>query len=137
MSDENKAIARRFFDEVVSQGRLELIDEMVDADMIDHEAFPGIPQGREGVKEFVTMFRNAFDALQFSVEDMIAEGDRVAARVTISGTHNGQFLDLAPTGKQISINAIDILRFANGKAVEHWGVTDQMGMMQQLGAIPE
>ena len=83
------------------------------------------------------MFRGAFPDLEFVAEDMIAEGDKVAARITVRGTHKGPFLDIAPTGKQVSVNAIDIFRFANGKIVEHWGVMDQMSMMQQLGAIPQ
>ena len=137
MSEQNKVIVRRMYDEVVGQGKLDLIDELVDPDVVEHEEFPGIPPGREGVKEFFSMFRSAFPDLQFAVEDMVAEGDKVAARITIRGTHKGPFLDIAPTGKQITVDAIDIFRFASGKIVDHWGVTDQMIMMQQLGAIPQ
>ena len=137
MSEQNKVIVRRMYDEVVGQGKLDLIDELVDPDVVEHEEFPGISPGREGVKEFFSMFRNAFPDLQFAVEDMVAEGDKVAARITIRGTHKGPFLDIAPTGKQITVDAIDIFRFASGKIVDHWGVTDQMSMMQQLGAIPQ
>ena len=137
MSEQNKAIVRRMYDEVVGQGKLDLIDELVDPDVVEHEEFPGIPPGREGVKEFFSMFRSAFPDLQFAVEDMVAEGDKVAARITIRGTHKGPFLDIAPTGKQITVDAIDIFRFASGKIVDHWVVTDQMIMMQQLGAIPQ
>ena len=137
MSEQNKVIVRRMYDEVVGQGKLDLIDELVDPDVVEHEEFPGIPPGREGVKEFFSMFRSAFPDLQFAVEDMVAEGDKVAARITIRGTHKGPFLDIAPTGKQITVDAIDIFRFASGKIVDHWGVTDQMSMMQQLGAIPQ
>ena len=137
MSEQNKVIVRRMYDEVVGQGKLDLIDELVDPDVVEHEEFPGIPPGREGGKEFFSMFRSAFPDLQFAVEDMVAEGDKVAARITIRGTHKGPFLDIAPTGKQITVDAIDIFRFASGKIVDHWGVTDQMSMMQQLGAIPQ
>jgi steroid delta-isomerase-like uncharacterized protein len=138
MSEQNKAIARRFYDEVVSQDKLDLIDELVDPNVVEHEEFPGLSPGREGVKEFFAMFRSAFPDLQFTIEDMVAEGDKVAARVTVRGTHKGPFLDIAtPTGKQITVGVIDIFRFASGKIVDHWGVTDQMSMMQQLGAIPQ
>ena len=137
MSEQNKAIARRFYDEVVGQGKIELIDELVDPNVIEHDEFPGQAPGREGVKEVFVMFRTAFPDLQFTVEDMIAEGDKLVTRLTMRGTHRGQFQDLAPTGKQISVTGIDILRFADGKLIEHWGVMDQMTMMQQLGAIPE
>lgn len=136
MSEQNKALARRMYHEVFGQGKLDLIDELVDPNFVEHEELPGLSPGREGLKEFFAMFRNAFPDLQFAVEDMIAEGDKVAARFTISGTHRGQFLDMAPTGRQISVGGIEILRFSNGKVMEHWGMTDQMSMMQQLGAIP-
>ena len=124
MSEQNKAIARRFYDEVVGQGKIELIDELVDPNVIEHDEFPGQAPGREGVKEVFVMFRTAFPDLQFTVEDMIAEGDKLVTRLTMRGTHRGQFQDLAPTGKQISVTGIDILRFADGKLIEHWGVMD-------------
>ena len=137
MSEQNKAIVRRLYDEAVGQGKFDVIDELVDPNVVEHEEFPGSSPGREGVKELFAMFRGAFPDLEFVAEDMIAEGDKVAARITVRGTHKGPFLDIAPTGKQVSVSAIDIFRFANGKIVEHWGVMDQMSMMQQLGAIPQ
>lgn len=137
MSEEYKAVARRFYDDVLSQGNADVIDELVADDFVEHEAFPGLPNNREGVKGFVDMFRTAFPDMKATIDDLLVDGDKVVVRSTFSGTHKGSFMELAPTGKQMSVHAIDIVRFANGKVVEHWGVTDQMSMMQQLGAIPE
>ena len=137
MSEENKALCRRFYAEVMNQGNLGLVDELCSADFVDHEEFPGVPSGVEGVKQFVTIFRTAFPDLSFTMEDMIAEGDKVTIRGTIVGTHKGDFMGIAPTGKQVAVRTIDVVRIAGGKAVEHWGLTDQMTMMQQLGVMPE
>ena len=133
MSEQNKAIMRRIYDEVFSNGNLAVVDELVVKDVIEHEEGP---QGSEGLKQTVTMFRTAFPDLQFSVEDMIAEGDKVVSRITMRGTHKGEFMGIPATGKTITVQAIDIIRFANGKAVEHWGVTDSAAMMEQLGVAP-
>ncbi len=134
--EKNSAAMKRFYDEVVNKGTLTLIDELVAAEFVDHEEFPGGKPGREGLKEFFTMFRVAFPDLHFQVNDMVAKGDKVWAYITIHGTHKGQFMDMAATGKKMEVKGFDIVRFVNGKAVEHWGLTDSMTMMQQLGAIP-
>ena len=133
MSEDNKALVRRFYDEVIGQGKLELIDELVAPDFIEHEEFLDVPPGREGVKQVFAMFLEGFPDLHFHVKDLIAEGDKVVAWVTMHGTHKGSFMGMEPTGKEIFVQVIDILRFADGRAVEHWGVTDQMSMMEQLG----
>jgi steroid delta-isomerase-like uncharacterized protein len=134
---ENKTTLRRFYNEVMSAGNLDAVDELVAADAIEHEAFPGVEgQGAELVKRLVTTFRTAFPDLRVNVEDMLAEGDKVVARVTLTGTHHGELLGMPPTGRTMSVAAIDIVRMQNGKMVEHWGSTDNLGMMQQLGAIP-
>ena len=137
MSEENKALVGRLYAEVFGAGSMACIDELVDVDVVEHEEMPGIPPGREGLKMFVGMMRTAFPDLQFRVGDMIADGDIVAARITMEGTHQGEFMGIPATGKTISVEAMDFLRVANGKLVEHWGVTDQMAMMQQLGAMPD
>jgi len=134
--EKNTSTMKRFYDEVVNQGNLKLIDELVAAEFVEHEELPGMKPGREGLKEFFTMFRAAFPDLQFQINDLVAKGDKVWAYITIRGTHNGQFMDMAATGKKIEIKGFDLIRLANGKAVEHWGLTDTMTMMQQLGAIP-
>ncbi len=134
MTDDNKSIMRRAYDEILNEGRLEVADELIAEDMIEHERFPGLESGREGFKTFVTTFREAFPDLQVTVEDMIAEGDKVAARATMRGTHQGEFLGIPPSGNSIEVPVVDIARFADGMGVEHWRVTDNMAMMVQLGA---
>jgi steroid delta-isomerase-like uncharacterized protein len=135
-SDENKELVRRFYEEVVNAGRLELVDRFVAREFVDHDGFPGITPDREGVREFFETVRAAFPDLRFAVEDMIAEGDKVAARVTVRGTHRHEFLGIPPTGKEISTSVVDIIRFRDGLAVERWGITDMLAMMEQLGGAP-
>lgn len=96
---------------------------------------PGFPPGREGVKAFFSAMRGAFPDMQVTIEDMVAEGDRVAVRGTWRGTHEAGFLDVPATGRLVVFSGIDIIRFEAGLAVEHWGVTDTLGLMGQLGAI--
>jgi steroid delta-isomerase-like uncharacterized protein len=135
--EENKAMFRRLMEEVVNKGNLDIVDELVAADVIEHEELlPGVPQNREGVKQFFTVFRSAFPDLQITIEDMIAEGDKVVVRSAMSGTHQGEFMGIPATGNKVAFGVIDIVRVADGKVAEHWGQTDAMGMMQQLGVIP-
>ncbi len=133
MSEENKAFMRRFYDDVVNGGNLALIDELFAPEFVEHEPFPGLGPGREGVRQFFTTMRAAFPDLQMKIDDIIAEGDKAVARVTMSGTHRGEFMGTPPTGKTFNVTTIDIVRFAEGKAAEHWGATDTAGMMEQLG----
>jgi len=135
-TEQNKALVRRLMEEVMSNGNMSLIDELVAPDFIENEVMPGASSGREGFKQTNLMLRSAFPDLKVTINDMLAEGDKVALSVTFSGTHKGDLMGMAPTDKRISMNAHDILRIENGKLQEHWGVTDMMGMMQQLGAIP-
>jgi steroid delta-isomerase-like uncharacterized protein len=136
MSDENKALMRRFYDEVVNGKNIALIDELATPDFVDHEAFPGISGDREGLKQFFAMMRAAFPDFRMDVDDLIAEGDKVVARATMTGTHQGEFMGIPATGKKFSVSTIDIVRLSGGKAAEHWGVTDTGSMMEQLGAVP-
>lgn len=136
-TEENKALLQRFYDEVFNEGNLDVVDELIAADAVEHEEFPGLEgSGREVAKQFITIIRSAFPDVRVQAHDMIAEGDRVAARITFTGTHQGEFLGIPPTGKQVEVSTIDIIRVANGKMVEHWGVTDNLTMMQQLGVVP-
>jgi steroid delta-isomerase-like uncharacterized protein len=137
MSEENKALFRRMFEGAINQGNMDLIDELVAPDVVEHEGLPpGVPAGREGVKMMFTMFRGAFPDLNATIDDVIAEGDKVVARSTWSGTHQGEFMGIPATGKRVSFGVIDIMRFADGVVVEHWGQMDNLGMLQQLGVVP-
>ena len=136
-TEQNKALVRQLVEEAINQGNISAIDELLIPDFVEHEELPpGIPSGREAPKVLFTMLRSAFPDLKATTEHLIAEGDEVVLHMTWTGTHEGEFMGIPPTGKRISINVIDILGMAEGKCVEHWGVMDSMAMMQQLGVIP-
>src|SRR5438034_9048441 len=135
-TEANKAVVRRFVDEVMNQGKVDVIDEIVTADYVEHQTAPGTPATRDGLKQMMTNFRQAFPDLHVTLDDTIAEGDKVVMRTTMHGTQKGEFMGIAPTNKEVTISGIDIVRFQGGKAVEHWGNQDDLGMMQQLGAVP-
>ena len=133
--ESNKAIMRRFW-AVWEQGNIDLLDELLAPEYINHTlAAPDLPPGPEGVKEVVSMFHSAMPDLRVVVEDMVAEGDKVATRYALEGTHEGELFGAAPTGKQLSIKSITVERVSEGKIKEHWRVTDEMGMMRQLGIL--
>jgi len=135
-TEENKALIRRFYEEI-SKGNLAVLDELVAVDQVENSPFvPGQSPGRQGTLELFTMITTAFPDLCFTAEDMVAEGDKVTVRGTMSGTHKGEFMGLAATDKQVAVGMIEILRIAGGKIVEHWNVVDRLGMMQQLGVVP-
>ena len=135
-AEDNKALVRRFVDEVQSRGNIDLIDEICSPEFVNHSAPPGIPTDREGIKILTAMFRGAFPDSYFTVEDMMAEGDKVATRKTFHGTHEGEFVGIPPSGRSVSMGLIDIVRVSEGRVVEHWSEGDSLGMMQQLGVIP-
>jgi predicted ester cyclase len=137
-TESNKAVARRFLEEVFGQGKLAVADEIVAPDHVDRgpNSLPGLPPGPEGSKMIVTLYRNAFPDIQFTIDEQIAEGDKVVTRWTGFGTHKGELAGIPPTGKSATVNGIGIDRIVNGKIVESWGAFDQFGMMQQLGVIP-
>jgi steroid delta-isomerase-like uncharacterized protein len=136
--EENKAIVRRFFEEVINEGNLDRADEFVTDNYVEHQELPGA-EGREGIgiaKAFLSMMRGAFPDFRFEVEDVIAEGDRVAARVSVSGTHLGEMMGLAPTGKKVKTSGIEVFRLERGKMAEHWATFAALDMMQQIGMVP-
>ena len=137
MSTEvNKASMRRFYEEAFNKKNRAAIDEFIDPTQVDHAAPPGTPGGLEGAKHTVTMYLTAFPDLHFTVEDLIAEGDKVVARLTGRGTQQGEFMGIPPTGKHTTVKAIDINRIVGGKSIEHWLEMDTLGLMQQLGVVP-
>ena len=138
MSTElNKKVARQLVEEIMNQGNTSLVDDLFAPDFVEHEELPpGMPAGREAVRQLPVVLHSAFPDFSATINDLIAEGDKVVIYMTWSGTQQGQWMGMPPSGKPMSINVIDILRVANGKIVEHWGLTDSMAMMQQLGAMP-
>ena len=136
MSEENKAIVRRVYEQVWSKGNLDVVDELCAADFVLHDpAQPGI-RGPEGYKQIVTGNRTAFPDLQITVEDQLAEGDKVATRWTTTGTHQGEFAGIPATGKRGGVTGTTIARVVGGKIVEERSNWDTLGLLQQLGAIP-
>jgi steroid delta-isomerase-like uncharacterized protein len=134
-TDENKEATRRIFEEVLNKGNLALVDELVSSDNVLY-APTGPVHGSEGYKQFVNMYLSAFPDLQFTIEDLIAEGDKVVTRYTARGTHRGDLQGIPPTGKQVTVTGIVIGRYANNKTVEVWLEFDALGMLQQLGVVP-
>jgi predicted ester cyclase len=138
MSEANKGIVRRMIDEILNgQGNPDVADELFAPYYVGHNpASPVDTRGPEGVKGFASMFRSAFPDVHFSVEDQVAEGDKVVTRWRGSGTHRGDLFGIAPTGNRVTFVGITINRIEGGKVAEEWQIFDALGMMQQLGAIP-
>jgi steroid delta-isomerase-like uncharacterized protein len=134
-TEQNKATLARHYTEVMDQGRLEVVDQIFASSFVDHDA-DNSSHDLAGAKRFFVMARSAFPDASTKVEDMIAEGDRVVARLTITGTHRGEFMGASPTGRQVTFSCIDIVRCADGKIVEHWSQFDRLGLLQQLGLAP-
>ena len=136
-TEQNEALVRRMVEELFNRGNVSLADEFLAPDFIEREELPpGTPSGREGVIQMTAMLRSAFPDFKATIDDIIAQGDKVVIRQTWTGTHKGEFMGVPPTGRSVSIGVIDIIRVAGGKFAEHWGQMDSMGLMQQLGAIP-
>jgi len=135
-SAELKAIVRRVLEEILGQGQLELANQLIADTYVHHGAIPGLPPGREGFRQVVTLLRTAFPDLQVTIEDLIAEGDIVAARVIASGTHRGAIGGISPTGTRATFTAIHIYRIDAGQVVERWGEGNILGLLQQLGELP-
>ncbi|MEX0875608.1 MAG: ester cyclase [Actinomycetota bacterium] len=138
MSEANKAVVRRWVEDVQSDHRFEVMEEIFAPDIVNHDRPGGLPspQGIEGIREFFKGIVAAFPDFKAVIEDQIAEGDKVVTRKTISGTNQGEFMGIPPTGKRMEVPVIDVFRVVDGKCTDHWSVVDQMGMMQQLGLMP-
>lgn len=137
-TEQNKAISRRMPLEVFEQGRLAVVDEICAPDLIEHGTPPpGIPQGREGIKAIASALRKGFPDIKYKLDHQIAEGEFVASYVTVSGTHKGEIFGMPATGKHATWAEAHFVKLVNGKMTEHWGVTDQLGMLRQLGLAPD
>ena len=134
-TEANKRVVRRFYDEVLNGKNLEVLEEIATGDYDEHDMLPGQGTGLAGLRERVTILNDALDP-RFTIEDVIAEGDRVVVRWTNSGTQVGEFFGAPASGKSFTIAGIDIYRLEDGKMAEHWHVVDQLSMLQQLGMLP-
>jgi steroid delta-isomerase-like uncharacterized protein len=134
---DHAATMRRLYD-LINADDIDGFGDLLADDFVEHEETPGISPTKDGVKEFMRMYRAAFPDLRMEPEDVIVSGDKVVARSRATGTHQGELMGMPPTGKSIEVKFIDIVRFGDdGLAHEHWGVFDAMAMMQQLGAVAE
>jgi steroid delta-isomerase-like uncharacterized protein len=131
--EENKVTVRRFYEEVINQKHLAVLHELLGAHYVSHD----LPSDPAALKSFISGFHSAFPDGQLTIEQMIAEGDSVALRATYHGTQTGQFQDIPPTGKTVTVPAMDMYRLVEGKIVEHWGGPNLLRLLQQLGVIPQ
>ena len=136
-AEENKALARRWFEEVFNAQNFDVADEITAQDTVNHDpTLTDLPSGPEGDRHVVNLYHGAFPDAQITVEDQIAEGDRVVTRWTGRGTHQGELLGVPPSGNRVEISGITINRVSGGKIAETWTNYDALGMMQQIGALP-
>jgi predicted ester cyclase len=133
-TEENKAIYRRFMEVIVNNKQLNRVEECIAADMVEHT--PGLSSGAAGLRQDFEGFFSAFPDMRVIIEDLLAEGDKVAARYSWIGTHQGVFNDIPPTGKQVTVMGLDLWRLHDGKCIEHWNQESNLGLLQQLGVIP-
>lgn len=135
-TENNKAVIRKFLEEVINQNRMDRATDLVAEDFVELDPLPGQRQGREGLKEVLGMMRAAFPDIHWAVEEMVAEGDKVVTRFTWTGTHRGVFLGVPATGKSVSVKGVVIDQLAGGKMSNSRILMDGLGMMQQLGVVP-
>jgi steroid delta-isomerase-like uncharacterized protein len=137
MSEENKALVRRYFEEIWVKGKLDLIEELLTTDFVRRgpTATEGEVRGQEGFESLVSMYRSALPDLRVPIEDQIAEEDRVVTRWTARGTHQGELMGNAPTGNQVTVRGILVDRISGGKIEEEWADYDTLHFMQQIGAV--
>ena len=134
--NENKQVVTTYYESALNGGDVDVLDQLVVSDYEEHDPLPGQGTGRQGIKDRVSLLRAAFEP-RFTIEDLIAEGDRVAVRWTSTGTHVAEFMGIPPTGRSYTIAGIDIHRLEDGRMAEHWHVVDLFSQMQQLGLIPQ
>jgi steroid delta-isomerase-like uncharacterized protein len=137
MSEENKALARRWAD-ILNQGNLDLVDEIYAPDYVGHDpAMPEDVRGVDGAREFYSMYTSAFPDAEITIEDQLAEEDTVATRWTGRGTHQGELMGVPPSGNRVEVMGVTVSRIEGGKIVEEWDIYDALGMMQAIGAFSE
>jgi steroid delta-isomerase-like uncharacterized protein len=134
--ERNKALVRRLMEEDISHGDEAVADAIIHPDFVDHTNPPGMQHGIEGHKAVVRLFRSVFPDLEWRIDDLIAEGDKVVARTTMRGTQQGAFFGLPPTGKAVEMTGVHVMRIADRRIAEHWGSNDDLGLMRQLGVLP-
>ena len=132
-SEQNKSVYRRFIQEVFNEGRSDALDALVSPSYVLHDAPPGAPSGPQAVAEVARMFRSAFPDLTITIDELVAEGDKVCARATTRGTHRGTIFGIAATGRPVTMTGLTMVRIVDGRLVESWVKNDVAGLMRQLG----
>jgi steroid delta-isomerase-like uncharacterized protein len=132
MSEDNAALVRELHEALLSERDVDVLDRFFARGFVSHNNPPGFPPGVAGVKQFFAMFRDAFPDAAVAIDELVAEGDRVAVATTLTGTHEGELMGVAPTGRSVAVTGIDIVRIEDGRIVEHRGLTDIVGLMRQL-----
>lgn len=136
-TQDNVAVFRQLVDELVNKGNMAVVDVLMARDFVEHEELPpGFPLGREGVRQFFSLLHTAFPDLRGEIEDIVAQDDKVVFRMTWCGTQRGEFLGIPATGKPVSFEVFDMARVAGDKIAEHWGLPNNLKILQQLGAVP-
>jgi steroid delta-isomerase-like uncharacterized protein len=135
-TEDSINVFRRLVAELINDGNVAAFDELFAPDFVEHELPPGVPQGREGTRQLFSALHTAFPDLRAEIEDVVAQDDKVVFRMTWQATQSGEFLGIPPTGKRVTWGVFDMVRVADGKIAEHWGLMDQLSLMQQLGLIP-
>jgi len=136
-AENNKALVRRYFEDAWNKHNPALVDEIYATDFVDRSPdIPGIAHTRDGLKQFMGVYLRAFPDADITIEDQLVEGDRVVTRWTGRGTQTGEFMEMPPSGKKVAVPGVQIDRFSGSKIVEEWTLFDQLGMLQQLGAVP-
>jgi steroid delta-isomerase-like uncharacterized protein len=136
-TEANKALVRLLLEEDISRGDEAVAERIIHPDFVDHTNPPGMQHGLNGHKAIVRLFRAAFPDQWWQIEDLIAEGDKVVARTTMRGTHRGDFFGVSATGRAVTLSGVHVMRVADGKIAEHWGSNDDLGLLRQIGALPE
>jgi steroid delta-isomerase-like uncharacterized protein len=134
-AEENRAVIRRAYEEMWNERNVDAVDELVTGDFLNHPAINQQRRGRQNLKEVIRIFEKAFPDFRYELEDIVAEGDKVAVRDVFTGTHEGDFMGIPATGNHVTMQTIHIYRFEGGRIAEHWAVRDEMGMMRQLGVV--
>lgn len=134
--NDNKQLVRDLIDALFSRGELDAVDKYLSPDFVNHDPVPGFSAGREGFRELGGLFRTAFPDWHSELESLIAEDDLVAERFTARGTHRGEIMGAAPTGKEVAYRGINIFRIADGQITERWGRLDDLGFLRQIGLVP-
>jgi steroid delta-isomerase-like uncharacterized protein len=137
VSEADKALVRRLVEEGQSRGNMEVVDELLAEDFADHSAFPGVPPDREGARQLFSALHAAFEDFHAVIHRQVAEGGKVATHKTFHGVQRDEFMGVPPTGRRVAFDVIDILYVENGRITDHWTQVDMLGLMRQLGVVPE